>query len=235
LHKKMRALTFLMMLFSAPVLAQQHIAQFVVWQPKAGAAQQFETGYKKHLTWHKANRDPWGWYGWFITPGPRSGQFVDATVDHAWSDFDHPLKPAEDRADNELHVYPYAHLQTVVKVACLKDLSSGDNNSLRTKFLRMITLRVTDINTGIQLIRQLKGSWPSATPLRHFLVYKVVDGGDMHQLILLMGLNSFEEYGNSEQLQELLATAETALKVKAITAITSETLVYRADMSLFPE
>lgn len=231
----MRTLAILFILFSIPALAQQHIAQFVVWQPKAGAGKQFETGYKKHLEWHKANRDPWGWHGWFIISGPRSGQFVDATVDHEWSDFDHPLKPAEDRADNDLHVYPHAELQTVIKAACLKDLSVTDNNSLRAKFLRMITLQVTDMNAGIQVVEQLKHSWPPASPLKHFLVYKPVDGGDIHQLILMLGFNSFEELGKSERLQEMLASAETALKVRTITAITSETLVYREDMSLFPE
>ncbi|WP_298736037.1 hypothetical protein [uncultured Chitinophaga sp.] len=103
----MRTLTFLLLLCSIQSAAQQHIAQFVAWKPKAGAEQLFETGYRQHLLWHKTNRDPWGWYGWFIISGPRTGQFVDATVEHAWSDFDQLLKPADDRADNELHVYPY--------------------------------------------------------------------------------------------------------------------------------
>ncbi|WP_298736040.1 hypothetical protein [uncultured Chitinophaga sp.] len=67
------------------------------------------------------------------------------------------------------------------------------------------------------------------------LIYKIVDGGPVNQLLLLWGFNSYEEYGSSEQLQEALAAAETALKVKAVKALTSETLVYRPDMSLFPE
>ncbi|HEY0611666.1 MAG TPA: hypothetical protein VGD35_18470, partial [Chitinophaga sp.] len=167
--------------------------------------------------------------------GPRSGQFVDATVEHAWSDFDHPLKAVEDRADNDLHVFPYGELQTVVKAARLPALCTGAVSGLQSKFLRMVTLQVTDINAGIKLIEQLKRSWPSATPVKDLFVYKIVDGGAINQLLLLWGFNNFEEYGNSEQLQEALAAAETALKVKAVEAITSETLVYRADMSLFPD
>jgi hypothetical protein len=233
--KMMRTFTFLLLLFSMRASAQQHIAQFVVWKPKAGAEQQFEKGYRQHLQWHKANRDPWGWYGWFIISGPRGGQFVDATVDHTWSDFDHPLKPTEDRADNELHVFPYGELQTVVKAARLPALCIGDINSLRSKFLRMVTLQVRDVSTGIRLIEQLQRSWPSATPINNFLVYKIVDGGAINQLVLLWGFNNLEAYGHSEHLQEALGAAETALKVKAIEAITSETLVYRADMSLFPD
>jgi hypothetical protein len=231
----MRTLTILLIFFSTQVLAQQHVAQFVVWKPKAGLEQSFEKGYRQHLEWHKSNRDPWGWYGWFIISGPRSGQFVDATVDHAWSDFDRPINPAGDRADNELHVYPYADLQVVMKTSCLKELSMADNNSLRSKFLRMITLQVTDINTAIKVIEQFKRSWPPATQLKNLLVYKIVDGENINQLILMLGFNSYEDYGKGENLQEMLGNAESTLKVKVIEGIHSETLVYRADMSLFPE
>jgi hypothetical protein len=231
----MRALTLLLLFLSTRLGAQQHIAQFVVWKPKAGAEQQFEKGYRQHLLWHKANRDPWGWYGWFIISGTRAGQFVDATIDHAWSDFDHPVEPAGDRADNELHVFPYGRLQTVIKAARIPALCTGDTGSLRLKFVRMITLSVTDVNTGIRLVEHLKRNWPAATPLKDLLVYKIIDGGNINQLVLLWGFNNFEEYGNGEHLQEALGAAETALKVKAVEAITSETLVYRADMSLFPD
>jgi hypothetical protein len=231
----MRTFTFLLLFLSIRSAAQQHIAQFVVWKPKAGAEQQFEKGYRQHLQWHKNNRDPWGWYGWFIISGPRDGQFVDATMEHAWSDFDHPLKPAEDRADNDLHVFPYGELQTVVKAARLPALCTGTISDLQSKFLRMITLQVTDINGGIKVLEQFKRNWPSPIPIKNLLVYKIVDGGAINQLLLLWAFNNFEEYGNSEQLQEALAAAETALKVTAVEAITSETLVYRADMSLFPD
>ncbi len=230
----MRALTILLICFSSRVLAQQQVAQFVVWKPKAGREQAFEKGYRQHLEWHKNNHDPWGWYGWFIISGPRCGQFVDATVDHAWSDFDQPLKPADDRADNELHVYPYAGLQTVMKTVCLEELSIADKNSLQSKLLRMLTLQVSDINNGVKVIEQLKRSWPSARPLKNFMVYKIVDGGHIDQLVLLLGAASYEEYGKTENLQEMLNAAETALQLKVIGQVYSETLVYRADMSLLP-
>lgn len=230
----MRILTLLLLFFSTRLTAQ-HVAQFVAWKPKAGAEQQFEKGYRQHLLWHKANRDPWSWYGWFIISGPRNGQFIDATIDHAWSDFDHPVQPAGDRADNELHVFPYGELQTVIKATRLPALCTGDAGSLRLKFVRMITLQVTDINTGIRLIGELKQNWPAAVPLKDLLVYKIIDGGNINQLVLFWGFNSLEAYGSSELLQEALSAAETALKVRAVEALTSETLVYRADMSLFPD
>jgi hypothetical protein len=41
----------------------------------------------------------------------------------------------------------------------------------------------------------------------------------------------YQSIGN--RLQEDLMSIELAMKIKTITSITSETLVYRADMSLF--
>lgn len=67
------------------------------------------------------------------------------------------------------------------------------------------------------------------------MTYKQVDGGNLNQLLLLIGLNNFSSYGQFANLEEELADIEGSLKVKAIKRVTSETLVYRADMSLFPD
>lgn len=93
------------LLLGHPIFAQsEKIAQFAVWEPKPGQRTEFTAGYQRHLVWHKTNDDKWGWYGWFIASGPRSGQFVDATLDHTWADFDTPVDPAGNRADNARNV-----------------------------------------------------------------------------------------------------------------------------------
>ncbi|GAA0526541.1 hypothetical protein [Chitinophaga japonensis] len=227
----MKRLTFLLVLLSHSLLAQQHIAQFAVWEPGAGGSQAFETGYRQHLLWHKDKQDPWAWYGWFIISGPRYGTFVDATFDHDWSDFDHAVDPAGDRADNALHVHPFAEVKTVFKAARIKELCMTDSSSFTAKYLRMLTLEVSDINNGIRLIAQLRSRMQ---PLRNFGVFQVVDGGDINRLILLLGFDNFAAYGRSEALQATLLQLEAASKLKTIHAISSETLAYRADMSLIP-
>ncbi|MND67052.1 hypothetical protein D3C80_584570 [compost metagenome] len=207
------------------------IAQFAIWKPNPGQDQSFENGYKKHLTWHKANNDPWSWYGWFISSGPRCGQFVDATFDHSWGDFDHSVKPGEDMADNELHVFPFATLQTVFKASYLKDVSVSNESSLKSKFLRLITLEVNDVSNGIKMLEKLK---TTNTDIKTLMCYKIVDGGSLNQLLLLLGFNSFSEYEKAENLQNQLSAIESSFKMSIIKSITSETLVYSADMSLFP-
>lgn len=230
----MKAFTLLLLLGSNIALAQNNrLAQFAVWKPKEGQEQQFETGYKQHLNWHRTNGDKWSWYGWFVISGPRDGLFIDATFNHYWSDFDKPVKPAEDGADNRLHTYPFGDFQAAMKVLFLPGLSIPDSNSLKSKFLRLVTLTLSDFANGLKVVEKLKGKYESAG-IRSLRAYKIVDGGNPNQLLLLFGFNSFDEYGKTENLQEELSSIETSLKLKTIDAISSETLLFRPDMSYFP-
>lgn len=116
----------------------------------------------------------------------------------------------------------------------LTNLSISDNNSLKTKFLRLVMIDVIDIKSGKKMIEKLKTSYQT-NGVKTFLTFKMIDGGNLNQFLLLIGLNSFAEFGKIENLQEELSIIETILKIKTITSITSETLVYRADMSLSPD
>lgn len=214
-----------MLLSSIASAQEKNAAQFVIWEPKEGQVQSFETGYQQHLQWHAANNDPWDWYGWFFISGPRAGQFMDATVDHAWQDFDTPLKPAEDGADNKLHVYPFATLSAVMKVE--KVAGCGNNTGLQSRFLRMITLSATNIDNAIAIIGGLKDHLHTSC----FYIYKLVDGGDLNQLILLLGYNTYQEFGQDASLQQTLRTIERQTAANTIEHVVSETLIFTKEMS----
>jgi hypothetical protein len=209
-----------------------NIAQFAVWKPKEGLAQKFEDGYKQHLLWHKSNGDTWNWYGWYVISGSRYGYFIDATFDHTWNDFNNPVKPAADRADNALHTVPFGDLITAFKVMKLPELSFSDSIGLQSKLLRLIKLTVNDIPGAIKVLEKLKTNYASQGTIKNFQTYKMVDGGNINQLILLIGFNDYIAYGKAEHLQEDINAIENSLKVKVITAINSETLLYKPDMSL---
>ncbi|WP_394828783.1 hypothetical protein [Pendulispora albinea] len=220
--------------------ARSTVAQVAVWRPKSGQEQHFENGYKQHLQWHKTNGDTWSWYGWYVVSGPRYGQFIDATFDHAWSDFDKAVNPAEDRADNGLHTVPFGDVQTIYKIALVPELSIGQTGGLTSKLVRLITLSVLDTEGATQVLARLRAQYQNKQDtqdkqgLTSFLVYRLVDGGDANQVQLLLGFGSQEEYGKSESIFRDIRALEHGAKVKAFAGMTSETLVYRADMSLFP-
>lgn len=228
-------LYLLLLLFSSNVSAQKkNIAHFSVWSPKAGQEQNFEAGYKKHLLWHKTSGDKWDWYGWYIASGPRFGQFVDATFDHSWSDFDAPVNPAGDAADNALHTVPFGDFLTAFKVSKVQGLSSADNAALKSNFLRLVTLNVSDVSEGLKIVEKLKIKY-STDSIKNFLTFKIIDGGNTNHIILILGFNSYAEFGKTENLQEDLAAIENSQKTKVITTVNSETMFYKANMSLFAE
>jgi hypothetical protein len=230
------------MMTSNLVLAQdkrvspdKHVAQLVFWKPKSGQDQLFETGYKRHLGWHKANGETWSWYGWWVISGPHDGDFIDATFDHTWEDFGRSIKPAEDVADNNLHVYPFGDVLEVFKLACISDLTISDSIGLRSKFLRMITMETTDPNSGIKLLEKLKADYQARGAIKNLRLFQLIDGGDIRKLILLLGFDSYEAFGKAEGLGAELSALEAGSKTRVFLSVVSETLLYQAGMSLFPE
>ncbi len=217
-----------------PIYGQtKNIGQFAIWKPKDGMLQYFETGYKQHLNWHKINEDKWSWYGWYIISGNRYGQFVDATFDHNWSDFDKAVNPADDMADNRLHVFPFADIQTVFKVAGYAKASTNDTLALKTKFVKLVTLTVNDIDQSLRACELLKDYYTSKQ-INYFNVYTLIDGGYTNQIFILMGFSDWKDYAISEKLEEKISEIEKNLKIDAIRSVLSETLAYREDLSLFP-
>jgi folate-dependent phosphoribosylglycinamide formyltransferase PurN len=66
----------------------------------------------------------------------------------------------------------------------------------------------------------------------NFFVFKMADGGNLNLIVLLIGLTALKDNEKIENLQEDLSTIEKSLSIRTITNITSETLAFRADMSL---
>lgn len=230
----MKRIILFVVLLSGTVLAQDNrIAQFTVWQPRETQGPAFQKGYLQHLKWRKAAGDPWEWYGWYITSGPRIGWFVEATFSHAWSDFDsRPFDSSEENVNLSQTVLPHADIRSTFKAYFLKDQSIANSGSLRSKMIRMITIRVTDMPAAVKIVDRYKTSFRSNSDVTTLMAYKVVDGGNANQLILLIGSNSWEQYGKTENIQEQLANIENGLKLKTLDGITSETLVFSLEMSL---
>lgn len=218
--------------FSSLVFGQINtIAQFAIWKPKEGKAQSFEEGYKHHLLWHKSNNDTWNWHGWYIISGPRYGQFVDATFDHTWSDFDNAIKPFEDIADNRLHVFPFGEVQSVFKVCFQPNNSIPDTLNNKLKLVSLVTINVINIHTGLNIVDKVKEYYASKK-IQSFKTYKMIDGGLMNQIILMLGFSDWEDYSIIQDLYETIYRSEQLLKTQTILSINSETMIYRDDLSL---
>lgn len=209
-----------------------NIGQFAIWKVKEGMSQNFENGYKKHLEWHKENNDPWNWYGWYIVSGERLGQFVDATFDHSWGDFDKAINPSGDRVDNKLHVVPFAEVQTVFKIKNYPELSFNQNNKFDSKLIKLITIELDNIYDGLKIFEIVSDYYKSKN-INSIQTCQVIDGGNLKNMIILVGFNDWKNYGISENIALKIFEAEKKLKLNTIKNISSETMIYREDLSLF--
>jgi hypothetical protein len=231
----MRALPLALLLACVlPAIAQDNIVHFSVWNPKPGQPGLFEDGYHHHLLWHAANKDTWSWFGWYIVSGPRDGQFIDATFGHSWSDFDHPVNPAGDGADNALHTEPFADFLKAYKAVRLPFSDTEDTVLLTSKFVRMLTIEVIDRTGAAQLIKRLLTDYRQKGVADKALVYEVVDGGEIGQVVVLLGGSSFQDLGKTASWPGDLEDLDQKNGVRAIGVITAETLRFRRDMSIIP-
>src|SRR5215471_15893193 len=153
--------TIIAFCFLQQVLGQtKDIAKCWLWKPKEGHEQDFESGYCKHFNWHRKNGDNPVWFCWQFVSGSRYGQFLDVSF-NSWEDFDISFKPDDDNKDYQLNIVPFAELQTSFKLAFVQDFSSKDSVGLRSKYIRLITMTVSDIPNALKVIAKLKENYSS--------------------------------------------------------------------------
>lgn len=220
-------------------------ARIVTIQPKENARRDFESGYKRHLIWHADNKDPWAWYGWQVTGGNDVGMFIDGTFGHLWEDFDHPVAPAEDAADNALNVTPYANFLNVSHFLRMESLSNDASLEFR-KPAALIEWHRYEIKSGTEVdFENVLAVYHAVlskekTPRRH-AVYKLVNGGTQPVYIVMYPMEKFSEIGLSENgITEMLTKSKENEKVvlklsSSVTRHSSSILRYRTDMSYIPK
>lgn len=191
-------------------------ARITILAPNQGMQKDLEEGYKRHLEWHRANEDKWTWYGWTVTTGPRVGYLIDGTFGHDPLDFDAPVKPAEDAADNARNVFPYARVAGTAFYRQREDLSRGGAKVLEAEFTTLVTV---EVYSGRErdfeaMVRGLDADRAC---------FQLTSGGE-HPTYLLF----FPAKTISETIRDVIQPSD-AYKSAVI-----ETLRYRADLSYRP-
>ena len=117
-------------------------ARIALLRPHDGKTVDFESGYIRHLDWHRKAGDAWTWYGWSITYGDRQRWFVYATFGHRIEDFDASVSPADDERDNVLNVVPHAEFAGNGLFEFLPALSRGTGVPTPATRVEMTTYEV---------------------------------------------------------------------------------------------
>ncbi|MGO4699892.1 hypothetical protein [Dyella sp. 2RAB6] len=213
-------------------------AHFYLYRMQPGAAESFEQGYRHHLEWHRAQRDPLSWYGWTIEDGERSGWFVDASVGESFAAFDHRVNVAGDGADFRANVAPYATPMGQPTYVLLREASTGTPLENRKP---SATMQVTHVHVQLGMearferalaaMHQALQKEPDA-PAHTW--YRLVTGGDSAQYMLLVARDGWAGYDRFERSPgALLAGDEAAQRdmAESVQTATTETWRYRAELS----
>ena len=199
------------------ILAAALLARFTVLVPHENMLDELEAGYRRHLEWHRTAGDRWTWHGWTIITGDRLGTFIDATIDRTPEEIDAPVKPLEDRADNQRNVFPYVRSATSSMYRARPDLCSAAESSIDAPFSTMATVHV---HPGRQSAfeEHLKKNRTQA------VCFELLSGGAQPSYLFLLPAQKFS------------AALTTGLKLDhpSVASIVRELLRYRPDLTYVP-
>ena len=202
----------------ATLIAATLFARFTVLAPKEGMQNDFEAGYKRHLEWHAAQPDTWSWLGWTVATGDRIGTFIDATVDREAADFDAPVAPAADVADNVKNVLPYARLVSSAVYRERRDLGSRQTSDLKARVLTMMTVDV-EPSAVARLETQLRAA------KANIIVFELVNGGEVPRYLIFVP---------AQKMSEVAEAATVPVLRDGVRRMTVETVRFRGDLSYEP-
>lgn len=215
----------------APVPQPGPFARMVVIQPHPGKNADFREGYQRHLQWHKNAGDRWTWYGWTFVLGERLGKFMDGTFHHAAANFDHPVQPAADGADNVKNVEPHASFETHGIYERLEAYSAGAPLPDTSPFLAMTTYvvdpsRVKEFES--MLAEQVRATRQGG---ERYSWYRLNLGGEAPQYVLMRAVASF---GAAAQPNNWFGKQLPADRAGIILRMRSELLRFDPAMSYQP-
>jgi hypothetical protein len=147
-----------------------------------GRTVDFESGYIRHLEWHRQAGDSFTWYGWSITHGERQRWFVYATFGHSAADFDNAVSPADDERDNVLNVVPHAEFTGSAVYEFLPRLSQGTGEPQRTPRLE---LTAVDLVPGAEKAFEAAMGAGQAALKGETLWYRMLAGGTTPRYVRL--------------------------------------------------
>ena len=197
-------------------------ARIAVLRPHDGKTVDFESGYIRHLDWHRQAGDKWSWYGWTVTYGDRQRWFVYATFGHAVANFDNPVAPADDERDNVLNVTPHAEFAGNALFEFLPALSRGTAVPSTAPRVEMTTVHV-DARQTQAFESAIAAAQPKLTG--ETLWYRLVAGGEGPRYVRLRPRPTIAAIAESPAA---LPDAAQAM----IAGITIEILSLRPTMSL---
>jgi hypothetical protein len=216
--------------------------------PKPGATQQYEEGRKKHMQFHRAQKDIWSWRTYAIETGDNAGMYVTSSCGHAWKDFDEweTRMGKADTADGAVNLTPHVQSGRNGFYVYRADLSLAPPNQppLPITAVTVYVLRpgtAPDFTAAIKKISDVLNKQPNWPKTSGWL--QLVNGGEGPVFVLLSGRKNWADFAPlaktpMDVVNEALGKEAADAIFKTIRDSTArlftEAAKYRADLSYEP-
>ena len=175
--------------------------------PKPGMGQQYEAGRKKHMQFHRDQKDTWTWNTFFIETGDNAGTYVTSSCGHAWKDFDEweARMGKADTADGATNMSPHVQNGRNGFYVYRSDMSLAPANQPAAP-MTAVTIFVLHPGAGPDFIAAIKkvndalgkqADWPKTSGW-----LQLVNGGEGPTFVLL---NSRKNWADFAPLPKTLA------------------------------
>lgn len=158
-------------------------ARIAIMRALDGHSVEWETGYIRHLAWHRQAQDTFGWYSYSVWASTEHQRWIIyATFGHTAAELSNPVSPAEDERDNLMNVLPHAQFLGNGIYEFLPALSRG--SGVPTPALRAEYTTV-EITRGAGKAFEAALTAEQSSLQRETLWYRMVVGGDTPRYVRL--------------------------------------------------
>lgn len=216
--------------------------------PKPGMDQQYEAGRKKHMQFHRNQKDTWTWNTYAIETGNNAGTYVTSSCGHSWKDFDdwEARMGKADLADGATNLSPYVGGGRNGFYVYRADMSLGPANQAPPP-ITAVTVYVLhpgagpDFIAAIKKINEALGKQPDWPKTSGWL--QLANGGEGPTFVLLNNRKNWADFAplsktTAEALTEAFGKEVSDQTMKTIrdstASVYSEAATYHADLSYVP-
>jgi len=244
------ALIAILLFLVTSVLAQsspQVVSEAHLTMAKPGMTAQWEAGRKAHSAFHAAQKDTWNVFVWQFVSGEHTGAYLMASPGHNWKDFD---------AREDFNKLDLPNVEKTMSASTGSSITSyyvfRDDLSLTKPPATPAKMRTTATYTlipehladFIDAVKKINAAIQKTNyPTKPSRWYALANGGDAPTFVLLTDRASWSDMEPPEKkLEDALKDAygDTGPQVleqlrKSCRRITTETSVFRADLSYMPK
>ena len=215
--------------------------------PKAGMADQYEEGLKKHNPFHAKHSDSREWLTWEVVGGAGTGEYIRASFGFKWEDFDKESVPSADmdQADEAQTIGPYVESTQTQWLRLMPSHSRLSDRESPTPFTILWTERVIAGKeaTYLNAIKKIPEALEKAGSPFRYSIYTIALGGDHPTVYWAVGREKWADMAEpdksfrtvlEEAYGETEADAILDTLMSSIQSESSEILVYRSDLSYVP-